>query len=122
MDEDLKAAAIPKRTGEGKIDFHALRVCYVTLVVETGATIKEAQMFARHATPTLTMNTYARSRDERLADITEQIGDKIRRAKSTTDRRLSRKSLRPNGKNGGGGGSRTRVRRCIGANVYVRSP
>lgn len=37
-DEDLKRAGIPKVTQEGKVDFHALRVAYVTFVLKAGAT------------------------------------------------------------------------------------
>jgi len=74
LDKDLEAAGIPKKTPEGKIAFHALRTSFVTLTYEAGATHKEAQELARHATPGLTANTYARTRNERLAGITERVG------------------------------------------------
>jgi hypothetical protein len=38
---------------------------------------KEAQESARHATPGLTANTYARTRNERLAGITEKVADRV---------------------------------------------
>jgi integrase/recombinase XerD len=41
-------------------DFHCLRVHFVSRVVETGATIKEAMTLARHADPKLTLKTYAK--------------------------------------------------------------
>ncbi len=72
--KDLKAAEIPKHTKEGKLDFHALRVTYTTLVIEAGASVKEAQTLLRHSNPQLTMNTYARTREGRLADVTENVG------------------------------------------------
>jgi len=70
---DLEAAGIPERTAEGKIDFHALRVAYVSFVIETGADLKTAQSLARHTTPELTMNIYARVRGSRLNEVTEAV-------------------------------------------------
>ncbi len=44
---------------EGRqVDFHALRATYVTLLVKSGATVKQAQTLARHSDPKLTLNTY----------------------------------------------------------------
>jgi len=40
-------------------------------------THKEAQELARHATPGLTSNRYARTRNERLAGITEKIAERV---------------------------------------------
>ncbi len=77
LDKDLKAAGIPKWAPGGKIDFHACRVAYITFVVEAGAGIKEAQKLARHVNPELTLNTYARARDERLSEIAERVGEGI---------------------------------------------
>ncbi len=77
LDKDLEIAGIPKSTSEGKIAFHALRTSFVTLTYEAGATHKEAQELARHATPGLTANTYARTRNERLAGITERVADTV---------------------------------------------
>ena len=74
LERDLKAAGIPKWTPEGKIDFHALRVAYTTLILEAGATVKEAQVLARHSTPGLTMNTYARTRMDRLHELADRTG------------------------------------------------
>jgi hypothetical protein len=71
---DLKAAGIPVRTEEGKIDFHALRVAFVSFVVETGTDLKTAQSLARHTTPELTMNVYARVRGSRLTEVAEAVG------------------------------------------------
>lgn len=70
---DLEAAGIPKNAPGGKIDFHACRVAYVSLVVESGATVKEAQELARHSTPQLTMNVYARARQTGLSEAVERI-------------------------------------------------
>ncbi len=40
------------------VDFHALRMTYVTSLVRGGASVKVAQTLARHSTPVLTLNTY----------------------------------------------------------------
>jgi len=76
--KDLEAAGVPAfKPGEGKVDFHSCRVAYVTFIVEAGATVKEGQALARHATPDLTMNVYARARNERLAELTEKVGQTV---------------------------------------------
>jgi integrase/recombinase XerC len=43
------------------VDFHSLRVHYVSRVVEAGANVKEAMELARHSDPKLTLKTYART-------------------------------------------------------------
>jgi integrase len=73
LDVDLVKANIPKHTPEGKIDFHSLRVTYVSLIVESGATVKEAQTLARRATPDLTINTYAKTSKEKLKNVAEKL-------------------------------------------------
>src|SRR5581483_11526269 len=60
FDADLKRAGIPKWAPGGKLDFHALRVAYTTMIFEAGANPKEAQKLARHSTAELTMKIYAR--------------------------------------------------------------
>ena len=83
LEEDLDAAKIPKHNSEGKVDFHSCRVTYVTFLLEAGASAKEAQALARHATPEMTMNHYARVRDGRLADVVERVGDEILNFRNT---------------------------------------
>lgn len=112
LDIDLKSAGIPKLTHEGKIDFHACRVAYVTLVLESGANAKEAQSLARHSTPTLTMNIYARATKGRLAEISERVGDKIMSLGNITG--TQREAIKSHNLllfkeiNGGSDGARTR--------------
>jgi len=72
--QDLKKAGIPKLTQAGKLDFHALRVTYVTRALQAGAYVKEAQVLARHSDPRLTMNIYGKTAPERLTQIVETIG------------------------------------------------
>ncbi len=80
MDIDLKAAGVPKWTPAGKVDFHAARVAYISLVFESGASLKEAQELARHQTAALTLNVYARARSERLAATVEAVAEKVEAA------------------------------------------
>lgn len=75
--EDLESAGIASWAPEGKVDFHSLRVTYVSLVLQQGATLKEAQSLARHATPGLTMNTYGRTRVDRLSALAEDVGKAV---------------------------------------------
>ena len=77
LDEDLVAAGIPKETKEGKLDFAALRNSYVTLAVEAGANVKELQTLARHRTPDLSLNVYAKNRNGRLSELAEKIGETV---------------------------------------------
>ncbi|HRU06741.1 MAG TPA: tyrosine-type recombinase/integrase [Candidatus Brocadiia bacterium] len=74
MDGDLERAGIAKHGRGGKVDFHSLRVTYTSLVIEAGASGKEAMSLARHTTPNLTFNVYGRARDERLAGLAESVG------------------------------------------------
>jgi integrase len=57
---DLEAAGIAYKDAEGGVvDFHALRHTFITLLVGSGASVKVAQVLARHSTPTLTIGRYA---------------------------------------------------------------
>jgi hypothetical protein len=71
------AADIPKYAPGGKVDFHACRVAYISLVLESGVSVKEAQGLARHSTPELTMNVYGHARQDRLADAVERVAEVV---------------------------------------------
>lgn len=77
LKKDFDAAKLTKYMPNGKVDFHALRVAFTTFVFEAGATVKEAQTLARHSTPDLTLNVYARARDERLSKVAETINKNV---------------------------------------------
>ena len=77
LGKDLNTAGIPKHTAEGKVDFHACRVAYITFVIESGANVKEAQVLARHKTPDLTMNVYGRVRQDQLSKTIERLGETL---------------------------------------------
>lgn len=58
LQADLEAAGVPYRTRAGVADFHALRHTYVTRVIRSGASTKEAQRLARHSDVRLTLDLY----------------------------------------------------------------
>ena len=77
FDKDLKAAGIPKRTKEGKLDFHACRTAYINLVLHSDVSAKDAQTLARHSTPDLTFNVYGRARQDRMAEVVQRIAERV---------------------------------------------
>ena len=77
MDIYLARAGIPKKTKAGKLDFHALRVAYVNMLIEAKVDVKTIQTLARHSTLELTMNVYARAVDEKLRQGVESLGNMI---------------------------------------------
>jgi len=82
---DLRPAEIPEWTGEGRIDFHSLRVAFVTLADDSGANQAELMELARHSPPNLTLRCYARTRWARLKEIVETMWRSVfSEAKSTT--------------------------------------
>jgi integrase len=83
LDHDLEQAGIAKWSSEGKLDFHACRVAYVTSILEAGASAKEAQVLARHSTANLTLNVYGRARKDRLVEVTEVVGRSVKVASTT---------------------------------------
>ena len=74
LQADLAAAGISKNAPGGKLDFHSLRTAFISRVIESGASIKEAMSLARHSSPNLTLNVYGRAREGRLAEIAEHVG------------------------------------------------
>jgi len=77
---DLKAAGVPKRLpGLGKVDFHALRVTFATLLMESGASAKECQALMRHSTMQMTLDRYVKARPERLQAAAETVWSEMRK-------------------------------------------
>ena len=74
MEADLKRAGLTKWGIGGKVDFHALRVAYITHIIEAGADIKTAQTLARHCSPQLTIGIYAKARPEKMRAMVEAVG------------------------------------------------
>lgn len=70
LKKDLERAGIPFLDEQGRrLDLHALRTSYITHLVASGANPKIVQTLARHASITMTMDTYCRvdDRDIRAA-------------------------------------------------------
>jgi integrase len=55
------------------VDFHGLRVHFVSRVVEAGANVKEAMELARHSDPKLTLKTYARVGMHNLTRVLDRM-------------------------------------------------
>ena len=91
-------------------------------------------LILEHITPDLTLNTYVRTREDRLAKLTEEVGDRIlpsekcaiyvpqKRKRDSTPKSNSfhNNELDLAGCNGGGG-IRTPVPRCFKTSVYMFS-
>jgi integrase len=88
--DDLERAGIPIfKPGEGKVVFHSLRMSYCSLLDDHGASAKTTQELARHSTPTLTMNVYVRTKEDRVRGVVEALGATVRQAPASP--------LNPNG-------------------------
>lgn len=76
---DLQAAGIPVEVdgpeGTETRDFHALRACYISNVIRTGADLKQAMTLARHSDPRLTAKRYARTRLHDLGTVVNKLPD-----------------------------------------------
>jgi len=71
------------RDAQGHVaDFHSLRVLFISRVVASGASMKEAQTLARHSTPVLTMNVYSRASLLDVAGAVEGVGEMLTRQPS----------------------------------------
>lgn len=55
---DLELAGVTNVIGGRRVDFHSLRVTYVTNLARAGVPLQHAQKLARHSTPVLTANIY----------------------------------------------------------------
>jgi hypothetical protein len=80
---DLEAAGVPYETSEGVADFHALRVAYITGLVNSGASVKTCQTLARHSTPSLTIGIYAKTALHDVAGAVEDLPDLTPKEKPT---------------------------------------
>jgi len=79
LQDDLERAEIAVfKPGEGKVVFHSLRMTYLSLLDWNGASAKECQELARHSTPIVTMNSYVRTREDRVRSVVEAIGEALK--------------------------------------------
>lgn len=71
----LEAAGLAYETDSGRVDFHALRGTCLSWLADAGAPLKVLQDFARHSTPTLTMNVYAKRLKGSLSAAAARLPD-----------------------------------------------
>ena len=69
--KDCLASDILLETEAGRVVFHSLRITFINRVIAAGATLKEAQALARHASPEMTFNVYGRADETRMLDTIE---------------------------------------------------
>ena len=72
---DLSPAGIESETDAGRVDFHALRTSCLSWLADAGTPLRTLQEFARHSTPTLTMNSYARTLRDSMPDAIARLPD-----------------------------------------------
>ena len=77
LKRDIEAAGISPTNPRGKVDFHSLRVTFITLAEQAGAGAKELQVLARHSDPSLTLRRYAKVWEPRLKQIVEAVGEHV---------------------------------------------
>lgn len=71
---DLEAAGIQYIDEDGRhADFHCLRHSFVTALVRSGASVKQAQVLARHSTPVLTLAVYSHVEVHELTRALEKL-------------------------------------------------
>lgn len=72
---DLEAAGIPYADARGRVvDFHALRMSYITKLIRDGVNPKLVQRLARHSTVALTLGIYTHVDDDELRRAVEGGG------------------------------------------------
>ncbi len=81
LDRVMEAAEVEKSNRDGKIDFHALRTTFGTLLNMVGATEKEIQHLMRHRPRTITFDRYVKTSEDRLRTLIDSISDMIMTAK-----------------------------------------
>ena len=72
---DLAEAGIEFETASGVVDFPALRGCYISYLVASGASVKVCQDLARHSTPSLTIGVYAKASLHDIQGALEALPD-----------------------------------------------
>lgn len=82
--KDLDAARITRELPgvKGRATFHSFRVNYVNAVIESGADLKTIMELARHGAASMSMETYAKPRSERLRTAAEAAAKAVQAAQS----------------------------------------
>jgi integrase len=77
LHRDLGKAGILVETAEGRIDFHSLRVTFLTWVNELGEDVKTVQELGRHADPRMTFGIYTKAKEERIRSVVTRAGARL---------------------------------------------
>lgn len=72
--DDLRNAGIEPETDAGRVDFHALRATFVTLLARASIPIQHAQRLARLSSPAIMMKHYAKLGEQDLAEKVADLG------------------------------------------------
>ena len=78
LELDLKSANIEKVTDEGKVDFHALRTTFSTLLDEVGASEKTKEVLLRHRPVTLANKRYVKVRPQNPRKAVNKVAKRLR--------------------------------------------
>lgn len=70
--KDLAAAGFDFETRDGRFDFHAIRGGFTTQLQDGGASVKEAQLAARHADSATTLKHYTKASEAKIAAAVEK--------------------------------------------------
>ena len=73
LKQDLQRAGISDRKGELFIDFHSFRAYFITKLIRAGVDVKTTQSLARHSTPVLTLQAYAKTDMSVMASAVDNI-------------------------------------------------
>lgn len=79
-----RKAGVELRTFKGKIDFHALRVAYINMLITSGADFKTVLELSRHSAAYMTA-LYARAEDELIDKAVESVGERVIRVERLPD-------------------------------------
>ncbi|MCH8807381.1 MAG: tyrosine-type recombinase/integrase [Planctomycetes bacterium] len=71
----MKSASIPAETPDGRVDFHSLRVTFVTGLARGGVHPRKAMQLARHSSIELTMRVYTKLQTTELASCLDVLPD-----------------------------------------------
>ena len=75
LDVDLGRAGIDKDPQKGKLDFHALRTTFSTLLDDVGATEKTKEVLLRHGPSTLAHKRYVKVRPEQPGLVVNKVAE-----------------------------------------------
>jgi len=80
--DDLREAGIDPLDETGrKLDFHALRATYATLLARAGVNLQTSQALLRHSSPTLTSTVYTKLGVADLGSVVERLDSLLDRGK-----------------------------------------